>query len=126
MTPQSSEIVCEFPAPNLAECRVDDLDFARGDAGREGGIEGREHQFRVFAGPRDDPFFNNVRGTRAAYELAAGDLKAGAQRDAAGCPVLSAAQSQAILSTWRQTDGGPATNFLARWSTSAIVVQWQA
>lgn len=123
-TPASTEIVCEFPAAKVAECRVDDLDFARGDAGAEGGIEGGEHHFKVFAGPRDDPFFNNVRGTRAAYTIAAGFLKTGAaSRDAAGCPVFSAAQSLAILDAWRHTDGGPASNFLARWSTSAIVVQ---
>jgi len=122
-TPASTEIVCEFPAPDLAECRVDDYDFARGDAGRVSGIEGQEHRFKVFAGPRDDPFFNNVRGTRAAYNVAADFIKAGAPRDAAGCPVFTPAQSQAILGAWRQTDGGPGTNFLARWSTSAIVVQ---
>jgi hypothetical protein len=122
-TPASTEIVCEFPAPSLAECRVEDYDFARGDAGRETGIEGQEHRFKVFTGPRDDPFFNNVRGTRAAYNVAAGFLKTGAVRDAAGCPVFTPAQSQAILGAWRQTDGSPGTNFLARWSTSAIVVQ---
>lgn len=122
-TPASVEIVCEFPEPKLAQCRAEDYDFARGDAGQPGGIEGGEHRFRVFAGPRDDPFFNNVRGTRAAYNLAADFLKAGAQRDAAGCPVFSSAQSSAILDAWKHTDGGPGSNFLARWSASAIVVQ---
>ena len=122
-TVASTEIVCTFPAPSRAECRVEDYDFAGGDAGRDVGIEGLEHHFRVFAGPRDDPFFNNVRGTRAAYNVAESHLKGGATRDAAGCPVFTPAQSQAVLDAWRQTDGGPGRNFLARWSTAAIVVQ---
>jgi hypothetical protein len=44
------------------------------------------HRFRVFAGLRDDPFFNNVKGTRAAYQTAATALQSGAAVDAAGCP----------------------------------------
>jgi hypothetical protein len=78
--------------------------------------------FRVFAGLRDDPFFNNVRGTRAAYQMAQTALKAGASVDAAGCPDFDRATSQAILEQWKHTDGGPAKNFLAGWLTSAIVI----
>src|ERR1700755_1964192 len=42
------EIVCEFPEPKLARCRVEDYDFAQGDAGQGGGVQGSEHRFRVF------------------------------------------------------------------------------
>ena len=71
---------------------------------------------------RDDPFFNNVKGTRAAYEVAIAALKNGAQVDAAGCPVFDQATSEAISHQWRHTDGGPPKNLLAGWTTSAIVI----
>jgi hypothetical protein len=75
----------------------------------------------VFAGLRDDPFFNNVRGTRAAYDVAGKALKAIA-RDAAGCPRFEAATAARILDEWRHTDGHAATNLLAGWKTAALVV----
>jgi len=42
--------------------------------------------------------------------------------DAAGCPRFDRATSQAILDRWRQTDGGPATNYLAGWKSAALVI----
>jgi hypothetical protein len=77
---------------------------------------------RVFAGQRDDPFFNNVRGTRAAYQRAAAAVSNGTPTDAAGCPGFDTATTQAILSEWRHTDGGPASDFLAGWSPASLVV----
>jgi hypothetical protein len=71
---------------------------------------------------RDDPFFNNVKGTRAAYQSAAAALRNGAAVDAAGCPSFDQATSQAVLYQWRHTDGGPPTNFLAGWTVSSIVI----
>jgi hypothetical protein len=76
----------------------------------------------VFAGLRDDPFFNNVKGTRAAYQVAADALRRGVQLDAAGCPMFDRATSDAIFDQWRHTDGGPARNFLAGWAASALVI----
>jgi hypothetical protein len=77
---------------------------------------------RVFAGLRDDPFFNNVKGSRDAFNYAAAALKAGVRRDAAGCPLFSEQQSGGILTRWRRTDGGPAANFLKGWTPATIVV----
>ena len=77
---------------------------------------------RVFAGLRDDPFFNNVKGSRDAFNYAAAALKAGVRRDAAGCPLFSEQQSGEILTRWRRTDGGPAANFLKGWTPATIVV----
>jgi hypothetical protein len=76
----------------------------------------------VFAGPRDDPFFNNVRGPRAGYNVAAAALAGGTKRDAAGCPLFSGETSKRIKHEWRSTNGGPGTNFLAGWQSSALVV----
>jgi hypothetical protein len=118
----TTSIVCRFPAANAVECRAGDADSARGEASNPDGLQGRNHRFRVFAGLRDDPFFNNVKGTRAAYQTAVTALRSGTAVDAAGCPRFDQATSQAILDQWRHTNGGPATNFLAGWTISAIVI----
>ncbi len=42
--------------------------------------------------------------------------------DAAGCSQFEQAASREILDTWRHTDGGRATNFLAGWKSSSLVL----
>jgi hypothetical protein len=121
-TTATTSIVCRFPKTNITDCRVGDADDARGDASNPNGLRGRNHRFRVFAGLRDDPFFNNVKGTRAAYEVAFAALRHGTVADEAGCPKFDQAISRSISDQWQRTDGGPATNFLARWTTSALVI----
>lgn len=121
-TAATTTIVCRFPKPDTTDCRVDDLDRALGDAGKPEGLVGSKHGFRVFAGLRDDPFFNNVRGTRAAYQVAVAALRGGATVDGAGCPRFDRKTADEILYQWRHTDGGPGTNFLAGWTPESIVV----
>ena len=121
-TTDTTLVVCKFPQPGITECNVGAADSASGDASRNEGIRGRHGRFRVFTGLRDDPFFNNVKGTRAAYQVAASALRNGATVDAAGCPGFDPATSAEIFKQWSHTDGGPATNFLAGWTSSAIVV----
>jgi hypothetical protein len=106
VTTNTATIRCKFSDEQQAACRVD----------------GAQRPVRVFAGQRDDPFFNNVRGTRTAYQRAAAALKGGAATDAAGCPSFDAATTNAILSEWRHTDGGDARDFLAGWSPASLVV----
>ena len=122
-TNATTTITCRFPDATTTDCRLGNVDRARGAAGVPSGIEGRNHRFRVFAGLRDDPFFNNVKGTRAAYQVAFDALKdGGVQKDAATCPVFDRSTADAILYQWRHSDGRPASNFLAHWTTSALVV----
>ena len=121
-TSTTTSIVCRFPAGKELECQAGDADYARGNASTPAGLQGHNHRFRVFAGLRDDPFFNNVRGTRAAYEKAAAALRNGTAVDAAGCPNFDATTSQAILDEWRHTDGGQGKNFLAGWTPASIVI----
>jgi Domain of unknown function (DUF4331) len=121
-TTATTSIVCRFDAANAAECWAGHADYVHGDASDPRGIEGKNRRFRVFAGLRDDPFFNNVKGTRAMYEVALTALKGGTPVDDAGCPGFDQATSRSILDTWRHTDGGPAANFLAGWRSSSLVI----
>jgi hypothetical protein len=117
-----TSIVCRPASARTLDCRVGEHDRAHGDAGNAEGLVSRTGRMRVFAGPRDDPFFNNVKGTRNAYRIAASALEDGAASDAAGCPSFDVITAWEILSAWRQTDGGPATNFLAGWTPAGLVV----
>ncbi|MGH8031822.1 MAG: hypothetical protein ACREO8_05500 [Luteimonas sp.] len=121
-TTATTSIVCRFDTASIVECWAGDADHVHGDADKPIGLEGKRRRFRVFAGLRDDPFFNNVKGTRSGYDTAADALKSGASVDAAHCPSFDKATSQKILDHWRQTDSGPATNFLAGWRSAALVV----
>lgn len=121
-TTASTTIVCRFSSMTAADCRLGDRDRAQGDASHEAGLESAHGGFRVFAGLRDDPFFNNVRGSRDAFQVAIAALKAGAPLDSAGCPQFDPATVQTIADRWRHSDGGPAKNFLAGWTPASIVV----
>lgn len=121
-TVSTVQIICRFPEPGMTDCNVGKGDRARGDASQVTGLVSERGRFRVFAGLRDDPFFNNVKGTRTMYQVAFAALKQGVASDAAGCPRFDPATARKILYEWRHTDGGPAQNFLAHWTTSALVI----
>jgi hypothetical protein len=120
-TTRTTDIVCRFDAAQHADCRVG-ADRAQGDASDAAGLESEHRGFRLFAGLRDDPFFNNVKGTREAYNVVAAALRNGTRTDAAGCPQLDSATSARMLDAWRHTGGGPAKNLLAGWTPDSIVV----
>ncbi|HEV7606645.1 MAG TPA: DUF4331 family protein [Steroidobacteraceae bacterium] len=121
-TTASIVIECDFNSAFAPECRMGDVDRARGDASREAGLASEQGHFRVFAGVRDDPFFNNVRGTRAALNVAGRALAAGVPRDKGGCPRFDQATTARILDEWRHTEGHAGANLLAGWKTAALVV----
>lgn len=89
---------------------------------RTDGLKSGDRRMRVFAGLRDDPFFNNVKGTREAYTLAGEALAKGLAKDEAGCPAFDTATSAAILDRWRHTSGGPPQNLLAGWTPASLVI----
>jgi len=122
-TPASTRLVCQFDTAGAAHCWAGAHDRLQGDVSKPEGLVGREGRFRVFASQRDDPYFNNVRGTRTAVDHAGAALRAGtATRDASGFAHFGAPTLKRVGELWRQTNGGPAANFLAGWKTSAIVV----
>jgi hypothetical protein len=117
----TTTITCRI-RERIADCDAGGRDSVHGNAANEQGIESREHHFRLFAGLRDDPFFNNVKGTREAYQKAAAGLRAGAVVDESGCARLDRSTSEAVLNEWQHTDGGVATNFLKGWTPASIVI----
>jgi hypothetical protein len=121
-TAHTTTVRCNFPSEGVTRCRAGNDDSARGDASQPSGLDSAKHHFRVFAGLRDDPFFNNVKGTRAAYSVVFDALRRGTASDAAGCPLLTQEQSDILLEQWRHTDGGPATNFLKGWTPASVVI----
>lgn len=118
----ATSIACRFSADQTVDCRAGSVDRAKGKADRSEGLWSLDRRFHVFAGRRDDPFFNNVKGTRAAYQRAFATLGSTTPVDAAGCPQFDATTKQAILSEWRHTDGGPAQNLLAGWTPATLVI----
>lgn len=115
-------IFCRFASAAQASCHDRGRIALTGDASGSDGLSSKDGKARLFAGIRDDPFFNNVRGTREAYQVALDAIRAGVVFDSARCPLFTAGTSQAILSRWRQTGGGPPRNFLQGWNASAIVL----
>lgn len=118
----TTSIACRFKSMSAADCRIGKVDRASGDASTPAGLLGRHGRFRVFAGLRDDPFFNNVKGSRAAFDYAAEALRNGTRPDEAGCPMFDAPATEGILSRWKRTGDGRGQNFLAGWTPAAIVV----
>ncbi|HZX26596.1 MAG TPA: DUF4331 family protein [Telluria sp.] len=121
-TTARTDIICRFASMTQGDCRLGPREHISGDPSRSAGLPSGDGRSALFAGLRDDPFFNNVKGSRDAFNLAAAELKRGVPRDAAGCPAYSLAQSTAILDRWRHTDGGPARSFLAGWTPASIVL----
>ncbi|MDB5755790.1 MAG: hypothetical protein JWR56_2218, partial [Massilia sp.] len=121
-TRRTTAIHCSFPSKGITRCSAGRDDRADGDASHPTGLQSSKHRFRVFAGLRDDPFFNNVKGTRAAYSVVFDALERGTARDPAGCPLLTEDHAANLLTEWRHTDGRPANNFLKGWSPASIVI----
>ena len=122
-TMASTIVLCQFDTAGLARCWAGTKDRLQGDVGAAQGFWGGQRRFRVFAGPRDDPYFNIVAGTRAALNAANTAIRAGtAPADAVGYRRFDEATLTQISTLWRQTQGGPARNFLAGWKTTPLVV----
>lgn len=122
-TVAGTAVVCQFDAAGLTRCWAGRQDRLQGDASLPQGLQGEGGRFRVFAGPRDDPYFNNVAGTRAALNAANAAIRAGsAPQHASGYRAFDEVTLAQIGTLWRQTQGGPAKNFLAGWKTTSLVV----
>jgi len=86
-----TQVICTFASNTSAQCWVKDAagtkDYASGDPSATTGLTSRVGKFKVFAGPRSDPFFFNLQGFRnAGAAVQAAVMGGGLTVDAAGCP----------------------------------------
>jgi hypothetical protein len=121
-TTATTQLTCRFSASYAAQCTAGSGESADGLVDAAEGFASPSGRLKVFAGRRDDPFFNNVKGSRSAFDVAAAALKGGVSTDADGFPAFDAATVASIREHWRQTDGGPGKNFLANWSPACVVI----
>lgn len=102
-----TDVICEFDAAQTIQCWIGDEARVQGDASATAGLSGAGGRVRVFAGLRNDPFFFNLNGfnsTASAVVAAAGGLTF----DAAGCPALDAATSNALVQQLKSEPDGTA------------------
>jgi hypothetical protein len=121
-TTASTSIRCRFATANQIKCDLGTSDSVSGDPTDPKGLEGKHHRLRLYAGLRDDPFYNNIKGLVAAYQAAGAAIKNGARVDESGCAHFDTETAKAIREQMTHTDGGPAKNFLYNWTVSAIVI----
>jgi hypothetical protein len=120
-TTASTSIGCRFKA-NQVRCDLGTTDSIAGDPTNPQGLDSEHHLLHLYAGLRDDPFYNNIKGLVAAYQTAGEAIKNGAHVDASGCAHFNMETARAIREQMTHTDGGPAKNFLYNWTVSAIVI----
>jgi hypothetical protein len=129
------DIVCTFSnaTPQVASCWLDDPGdasvkaYVTGNAGATAGITSGDGRVRLFAGPRDDPFFFNLAGFRNAASTVAAALKEagptlmgtyikGVDPTHPGCPILSAAGRTTVTGYLSHdcTGTGPAVDFFKK------------
>jgi hypothetical protein len=109
--PNADTIVCRFDAQQLVSCWGPGRAYVHGDAGAATGIASAGGAVRVFAGPRDDPFFFNLDG----FKTAVGGVTSGLPMDPGGCPtqLLPVAQvARNALASGR--NGGPPSDAFAK------------
>lgn len=119
---ERTELICQFDAQQIISCWLGDEAFVSGDATGNDGLTDPSGVLRVFAGPRDDPFFFNEAGVRAALSSAA-TFAGLSVADAAGCPAF---EPGVVLTFANQLPtapgGGVPVDAFASQSVLAIVV----
>jgi hypothetical protein len=123
-----SDIICTFNAAQAITCWVGDNGYVTGDASVTTGLESEDKKVKVFAGPRDDPFFFNLAGFKdTVTTVEAAIASKTLVLDVAGCPALPKATSDALLGKL-STDpasvpaGGPAKDSFAGKNVLSIVI----
>jgi len=93
-------ILCTFDTAQTIQCWAGNEAYVTGDASNVNGITSSDGKLRVFAGLRNDPFFFNLPGFRQVSRTVAGALGA-LPADAAGCPAVDQATSNALVTQLR-------------------------
>lgn len=111
------QIICRFDVSQNVECFVGGRDYLQGDASAPTGLRSTTGRMLAFVGRRNDPFFFNGPGLRRTLDIVAG-AASGLTFDTAGCPILDAGTSSALI-TELQTGG----DSFALGSPSFLVLQ---
>jgi len=125
-------VVCTFDAAQVISCWAGseyvhgDASVLNADAG-SAGITSANGKLKVFAGPRDDPFFFNLDGFKDVAARATDTIKNNAallQLNPQGCPENAALMGALAgkLSKDPHADGGPAKNFFKGLNVLSIVI----
>jgi hypothetical protein len=128
--PYDSQVICTFDTANKVSCWITSgsttLDYVTGDASNTSGIRSSDGKMKVFAGPRNDPFFFNIQGFRKVTGFVAMNASAfGPVLTPGGCPQLDASGSPVPSATVRallksQKDGmTPGVDDFAKNGTAA-------
>jgi len=117
-----TDVICTFAVDQTVQCWVGDDSYLTGNASSTSGLVSSDGRVRVFAGPRNDPFFFNLSGFVATTDIVIG-AAGGLTFDAAGCPQLDAATSNLLVTQLRTEPGGgaPMDDFAGA-TTLALVV----
>lgn len=111
-------VVCSFDAAQVAQCWAGDSEYVTGNANSGTGLVSKSGKFRVFAGPRNDPFFFNLNAFNNMVTTVKPLLNG--TKDAAGCLTgITVAQQTAI----RTALGTPVNDYYVGRNVLAIVVQ---
>ncbi len=119
------DVICHFynPSGTGVECWVGG-EYVAGDPSSEAGLVSASGKVKVFAGLRNDPFFFELNGFKAAVGAVI-DAAPALSFDEFGCPAVDAATSSALIGLL--TSGGdgitPASDTFAKANVLALVVQ---
>jgi hypothetical protein len=105
-------IICVFSKAQMIQCWAGNESYVTGDASNPSGITSADGKLRVFAGLRQDAMFFNSAGFRATARQVTAALPS-LQFDAASCPTVDVATSDALVTQLRTSPTGssPANAF---------------
>jgi hypothetical protein len=112
-------VVCSFnsAAIQLVQCWGGDSEYVTGDPNTGTGLVSATGKLRVFAGPRNDPFYFNLNGFNSAVTTIKG-LLTPTNRDTPGCPTVAAAGTTSVKNSLSMN---PADTYIGK-NVLALVV----
>lgn len=101
-TPYATTVICTFDTSQKISCWLQagstTLSYVTGDASATAGVMSADGKMKVFAGPRNDPFFFNIQGFRVVTGYVAAHLSDFASTfNGAGCPQLDKSGNPATV-----------------------------
>lgn len=117
-------VICTFEGTDVQtiSCWAGDESYVTGDASDPDGLVSDDGKLRVFAGLRNDAFFFNSAGFNETRRLVR-EAAPGLDFDAAGCPAVDQATSQALVTQLMSgAMGAPAADAFANANILVLAV----